>query len=286
MVYDHAVDLRTDRPYTARVYDYILGGNHNYPADREAGEAVRKLWPAVSVATRANREFMHRATRYLAAHGVTQFLDIGSGIPTRPNLHEVAQEIAPQSRVAYVDNDPIVLAEAAPLLAGTAAGRTAYIPADATAPDTILNSSQLHQTLDLSRPLALSMVGLLPFIPDEQRPYDMVAALVKAVVPGSYLVMSHITADFDPVAIAEVTRVYHDGGLPLRPRSRAEFARFFHGLELLDPGIVPAQRWRRDDSESDAGSDAQVSVYAAVARKPQSLPLPRGVHQSASKSSP
>ncbi len=260
-------DLRTDQPHTARVYDYILGGKDNYEADRAAGEAVKTLWPTVTIATRANREFMHRATRYLALRGVTQFLDIGSGIPTRPNLHEVAQTITPEARVVYVDNDPIVLAQAAPLLAGTPDGRTAYIPADVTTPRAILDAPQLHDILDLSQPLALSLIGLLPFIPDDRQAYEMVATLVEALAPGSYLVMSHITPDFDPTAIAAATRLYHDSSLPMRTRSRAEFARFFEGLELLEPGIVSAQRWRRDDDKLSAGSDAQVSVYAGVARK-------------------
>lgn len=261
------VDLHTDQPHTARVYDYFLGGKDNYDADREAGEAVKGQWPGAVVAARVNRDFMHRATRHLARSGITQFLDIGTGIPTAPNLHQVAQEVNPEVRVVYVDNDPLVLSHARALLTGTREGRTEYVQADVRTPEAILDAAALAQTLDLARPVALSLVALLHFVTDADDAHGIVRMLVDAVAPGSYLVLSHVTPDFDPAAIESLTRIYHGAGLPLQPRSRDEFAQFFEGLELLDPGVVPAPRWRPDGIAPPAGRDAEASLYAAVARK-------------------
>ncbi|WP_050996989.1 MULTISPECIES: SAM-dependent methyltransferase [Frankia] len=260
--------LRTDRPHAARMYDYYLGGKDNFPADREAAEQAIAAFPNARVTARVNRAFMTRATRHLAADaGIRQFLDIGTGIPTSPNLHEVAQAVAPDTRVVYADNDPIVLTHARALLTSTPQGRTAYVDADLRDPAAILDSPELQKTLDLSRPLALSLVAIFHFLPDEDDPYGIVRRLVDALPSGSYLVLTHGTADFDPGA-EEFAAAYRQRGVPFQLRSRAEVERLFDGLELVDPGLLVAHRWRPDDDDSMSLLDAQVGLYGGVARKP------------------
>ncbi|AGP60697.1 hypothetical protein M271_46670 [Streptomyces rapamycinicus NRRL 5491] len=256
------------------MYDYFLGGKDNYVADREAAAKVLTLWPGVMIAARTNRAWMHRAIRFLAdERGIRQFLDIGTGIPTRPNLHEVAQGIAPESRVVYVDNDPIVLAHAQALLKSRPEGRTAYVHGDITEPEAILASPDLTEVLDLSQPVALSLVSLLHFVPDEWGPYDLVQRLVDALAPGSFLVLSHITPDFDPEATQKTVQVYHSGGIQGKIRTRDEVERFFTGLELVEPGLEVPHRWRADLAERDSHvetgdvTDAEVSFWAGVAHK-------------------
>jgi SAM-dependent methyltransferase len=257
------------QPTAARIYDYFLGGRDNYEVDRQAAAQVEAVFPSVGLMARTNRDFMHRATRWLAREaGIRQFLDIGVGIPTEPNLHQIAQEIAPDARVVYVDNDPVVLAHARALMGGTEQGRTAYIEADVTIPAMILDAPELRETLDLSRPVALSMIALFHFIPDDRAPYRIVSTLLDALAPGSYLVMSHATADFDPQAVSKAVRIYRAGDVTPQVRSRNEFEKFFRGLELVEPGVIPPHRWRPDnDIEPSPSMDASVSVYAAVARK-------------------
>ncbi|MGW5442107.1 SAM-dependent methyltransferase [Streptomyces asiaticus] len=266
--------LNQGRPHSARMYDYFLGGKDNYVADREAAAKVLTLWPGVMIAARTNRAWMHRAVRFLAAErGIRQFLDIGTGIPTRPNLHEVAQGIAPESRVVYVDNDPIVLAHAQALLKSRPEGRTAYVHGDVTEPEAILASPDLTEVLDLSQPVALSLVSLLHFVPDEWGPYDLVQRLVDALAPGSFLVLSHITPDFDPEATQKTVQVYHSGGIQGKIRTRDEVERFFTGLELVEPGLEVPHRWRADLAETDSHvetgdvTDEEVSFWAGVAQK-------------------
>ncbi|BBJ46498.1 hypothetical protein SSPO_092160 [Streptomyces antimycoticus] len=267
--------LNQGRPHSARMYDYFLGGKDNYVADREAAAKVLTLWPGVMIAARTNRAWMHRAIRFLAAErGIRQFLDIGTGIPTRPNLHEVAQGIAPDARVVYVDNDPIVLAHAQALLKSSPEGRTAYVHGDITEPGNILASPDLTEVLDLSRPVALSLVSLLHFVPDEWGPYEIVQQLVDALAPGSFLVLSHITPDFDPEATQKTVQVYRSGGIPGQIRTRDEVERFFTGLELAEPGLEVPHRWRTDLAETDSHvetgdvTDEEVSFWAGVAQKP------------------
>ncbi|MBO3676010.1 SAM-dependent methyltransferase [Streptomyces sp. NEAU-YJ-81] len=266
--------LNQGRPHSARMYDYFLGGKDNYVADREAAAKVLTLWPGVMIAARTNRAWMHRAIRFLAAErGIRQFLDIGTGIPTRPNLHEVAQGIAPDARVVYVDNDPIVLAHAQALLKSSPEGRTAYVHGDITEPGNILASPDLTEVLDLSRPVALSLVSLLHFVPDEWGPYEIVQRLVDALAPGSFLVLSHITPDFDPEATEKTVQVYRSGGIAGQIRTRDEVERFFTGLELAEPGLEVPHRWRTDLAESDSQvetgdvTDEEVSFWAGVAQK-------------------
>jgi hypothetical protein len=264
---DTGVDLQLERAHSARMYDYYLGGRTNFPADREAVGRVMAIFPQVLAAARANREFMHRSTRYLAGRGLRQFLDIGTGIPTSPNLHEVAQAAAPEARVVYVDNDPIVLAHAQALLHSSPEGRTAYVQADLNEPTAILSAPTLHETLDLDRPVALSLNAVLHFMPDDDVAYDVIEHLVKALAPGSALVISHGTSDFAP-AVDSTTEVYHRAGTDIRPRTRDEVARFFDNLDLVEPGLTVSYRWRPDDESGILGmTDSEASFYAGVAYK-------------------
>lgn len=257
--------LDPTRPHPARMYDAYLGGKDNYQADRDAVDRVLEVFPHVREMARTNREFMQRVTRYLAESGIRQFLDIGTGIPTEPNLHQIAQTVAPDTRVVYCDNDPLVLTHARALMTGTPEGAVAYLDADFNNPTAILAAPELHETLNLTQPVAVSLIALLHFIPDD--PYETVATLMDAVPPGSVLVISHATPDFDPDSIAEAERIYRESGLTPRARSREEISEFFRDLELLDPGIVPPHRWRNNGIEHPAGTDARVSFYAAVGRK-------------------
>ncbi|WP_231861494.1 MULTISPECIES: SAM-dependent methyltransferase [Frankia] len=261
------VELRVDLPHPARMYDYYLGGKDNFPADREAAEQARAVAPNASVAARANRAFMARAVRHLAGEaGIDQFLDIGTGIPTSPNLHEIAQEAVEGARVVYVDNDPIVLTHARALLTGTPAGRTAYLDADVRDVRRILTAPEVTDTLDLSRPVALSLLAVGHFLPDSDDPGAIVRRLVDALPAGSYLVLSHLTPDHDP-SIEAGAKAYRARGIPLRPRTRAEIEALFGGLELLDPGLVCVHRWRPDATVPTDLTDAQVSAYGAIGRK-------------------
>ncbi|HEX6675184.1 MAG TPA: SAM-dependent methyltransferase [Actinomycetes bacterium] len=264
-------DLRTDRPHPARVYDYLLGGKDNFPADRAAAAQGMQANPNSLIPPRENRAFLRRAVRYLAAEaGISQFLDIGTGIPTSPNVHEVAQEVTPTARIVYVDNDPIVLVHARARLTSSPAGRTAYIDADLRDVDQILSSPQLLATLDRDQPVALLLIAIMHFIPDSDDPYGVARRLLDALPTGSYLALSHLTGDFDPAAWEGVAAVYRKSGVIMRVRSRPEVERFFDGLDLVDPGLVSLPHWRPDPAtgEADRPTDAQVSVYGGVARKP------------------
>ena len=266
------VDLQTDRPHPARVYDYLLGGKDNYAADRAAAEAGLKANPNSRVPPRENRAFLRRVVRYLARDaGISQFLDIGTGIPTSPNVHEIAQDVEPAARIVYVDNDPIVLAHARALLTTGPAGRTAYIDADLRDVEHILGSADLRDTLDLSQPVGLLLIAVMHFMPDEDDPYRLASELLAALPSGSYLALSHLTGDFDPAAWEGVAAVYRRSGVIMRVRSHAEIEQFFAGLDLIEPGVVSLPRWRPDPTDmGQAGiaSDAAVSVYGGLARKP------------------
>ncbi|MEU8229015.1 SAM-dependent methyltransferase [Actinoplanes sp. NPDC048967] len=264
------VDLQTDRPHPARVYDYLLGGKDNFAADRAAAEQGIKANPASRTPPRENRAFLRRAVRFLAAErGIDQFLDIGTGIPSAPNVHHVAQQVNPAARIVYVDNDPIVLAHARALLTSTPEGRTEYLDADLRDVDSILNAPQLRDTLDLNRPVGLLLIAILHFIGDENDPDDIVARLLAALPPGSHLVLSHLTGDFAPEAWERVAAIYRRTGVTMQVRPKERIARFFTGLELVEPGIELVNRWRPDGPNPDGEpTDAEVSVYGGVARKP------------------
>ncbi|OPF71643.1 methyltransferase [Streptomyces antioxidans] len=261
--------IDTESAHSARIYDYILGGKDYYPADKEAGIAMSREWPALPIHMRANRDFMNRAVRYLAEEaGIRQFLDIGTGIPTSPNLHEIAQAVAPDSRVVYVDNDPIVLTLSQGLLASTPEGRTAYVEADMCEPATILQAPQLRETLDLTRPVALTVIAIVHFVLDRDDARGIVSRLLEPLPSGSYLAMSIGTADFAPDEVARVAREYAARDMPMRLRTEAEAERFFDGLELVEPGLTQVHKWRPDATDTEDIKDEDIAMYGAVARKP------------------
>ncbi|HEY3871650.1 MAG TPA: SAM-dependent methyltransferase [Actinocrinis sp.] len=265
-----AVDLQLDRAHSARMYDYYLGGRTNFVADREAVGRVMALVPTVLVGARANREFMHRATRFLAQQGIRQFLDVGTGIPTRPNLHEVAQSVTPSARIVYVDNDPIVLAHAKALLQSRPEGRTAYVQADLNDPAAILGSPELHDAIDLGEPVALSLIAVLPFIVDQERATAITTALKDAMPPGSALVITHGTLDFslNRDLHERASDIYRSAGTAVTGRTLAEVAAFFDGWELVEPGITATFRWRPDEDEDVYDiTDNEAGAYGAVAFK-------------------
>ena len=250
--------------HPARVYDYWLGGTNNFAADREAAEQVIAVRPTIRADVRANRAFLGRAVRHLTAQaGIRQFLDIGTGLPSADNTHEVAQSVAPEARVVYADIDPIVLVHGRALLTSTPEGATAY--ADADLRDTGAVLAAARQTLDLGEPVAVMLVAMLHHVPDGDDPYGIVARLVDAVAPGSYLVLSHPASDIDVAAVTEVARRYN-ARVPegQQRRSQDEVARFFSGLELLEPGIVATTEWR----PSQPSGPAPVPMWAGVGRKP------------------
>jgi SAM-dependent methyltransferase len=252
--------------HQARMYDYLLGGKDNYAADREAMEAVLKVNPDAAFAARANRAFLGRAVGYLAREaGVRQFLDIGTGIPTAGNLHEVAQAIAPQTRVVYVDYDPVVLAHARALLASHEAGATEYIEADLRDTPAIL--SRARHLLDFTRPVAVTLLAILHAIPDADDPHAIVAQIMDAVPSGSYLAISHGGADlFDPETLGSALGI---AGQKVRqeftPRTREQVACFFEGMDLVQPGLVPLEEWRPGAAAGEAGKSL---TWCAVGRKP------------------
>jgi hypothetical protein len=255
-------DIDTTKPHSARMYDYYLGGKDHFDVDKKAAEKVVETWPAAFVCAREIRSFMHRATRVLAReHGIRQWLDIGTGIPTEPNLHEIAQGLFPEARVAYTDNDPLVLKYAETLMRSTPEGRTGYIQADFNEPDSILNAPELEQVLDLSKPVALSLNGLLHFVPDDRKPYATVEYLLDALPSGSVLAMTHCTADFDPVGWERIVQIYVQSGTPFQARTKDEFRRFFDGLDLIDPGIAVAHQWHPEFGESTIpGADEELTA--------------------------
>jgi O-methyltransferase involved in polyketide biosynthesis len=252
------------RAHPARVYDCWLGGKDHYEADREAAEQVAAALPTIRATVRANRAFLRRAVQYLAGEvGIRQFLDIGTGLPTADNTHEVAQSIAPDTRIVYVDNDPTVLAHARALLTSTPEGATAYIDADLRDTPAILR--QAAEVLDFGQPIAVMVLAVMQYVPDSSRPHQIISRLKDAMPAGSYLAMSDSTRDLDPGRVAEGAARLNSrlGSTQITPRSRQEFARFFDGLDLVDPGLVPIPQWRALASPSSL-----ISAYAAVGRKP------------------
>jgi hypothetical protein len=252
------IDTHTAHP--ARRYNYWLGGKDHFAADRESGDEVAAAFPSVRLAALENRAFMRRAVTFVAREaGIRQFLDIGTGIPAPNNTHEVAQAVAPESRVVYVDNDPIVLSHARALLNSSAEGATAYLEADVRETERILSDPYLRATLDLTQPVALLLVAIMHFVPPEDDPYQAVARLTGALAAGSYLIVSHATSDFAP---PERVPVGPPAGTYMR--SKEEIARFFDGMEILAPGIVPTVAWR---PEGEPGlTPRQAGMYAAVGR--------------------
>ncbi|MFI0485608.1 SAM-dependent methyltransferase [Actinomadura sp. 9N215] len=258
------------KAHPSRRYNYWLGGKDNFAVDRESAEVVASAFPTVALSARENRAFLRRVVTYLAGEvGIHQFLDIGTGLPSAGNVHEVAQAIEPTSRIVYVDNDPVVLVHARALLTSEPAGRTAYIQADLREPEKILVDPDLASTLDLSRPVALMVVATMHFVTDDHDPYGIVRRLLAALPSGSHLVMTHATNDhLTAEQYAESVAANERSGVPFRLRSRDEFARFFDGLELLPPGVASVVEWRPEGNEADRPSVEDVSMLCAVARVP------------------
>jgi hypothetical protein len=255
--------------HPARRYNYWLGGKDHFAADRESGDLLAAAFPTARVAARENRDFLRRSVRDLATAGVRQFLDIGTGLPVPDNTHEIAQRIAPGSRVLYVDNDPIVMTHARALTVGTPEGRTGYVHADLREPASILGHPQLGNTLDLTRPVALMLVAVLHFIQDDDRAAALVREYLDALPSGSYLVVSNLTLDYaPPEQVAKHRELSASGRTDARARDRAGFGRFFDGLELLEPGIVAVSDWRPDRPAAERPSAADVSIYGGAARLP------------------
>lgn len=258
--------LDTGTPHPARVYDWFLGGTDHYAADAELGQQLVALDASTKYCAQHNRWFMQRATRQLAGTaGIRQFLDLGSGIPTEPNLHRVAQSAAPDARVVYVDNDPIVLAHAEPLMAGTAMGASTFLQADVREPDHILELAA--SVLDFDQPIALSLVALLHFVSDDDGAREIVARLTGALAPGSHLVLSQMAGDWIPERTDRAVEMYKAGGVTLVPRSRTEVERLFDGFELLDPGLVWPPDWRPELGVDEVRDGTEVPLYAGVGRK-------------------
>ncbi len=251
-----------ETPHPARVYNYWLGGKDHFDADRRAAEEVMRRRPEVVTGARANRAFLARVVRYLAAEcGIRQFLDIGTGLPAPASTHEVAQQAAPGCTVVYADNDPLVLVYARALLTCRPPGRCGYIGADLRHPSALLR--QAANLLDFTRPAAVLLLAILHFIPDSDDPAAIVATLARALAPGSYLVISHLTGDLAPGPVAAGVGAYNEAvPTAVTPRSHAQVTALFGGLPLVPPGVVPVIEWRT----AIAGAAAQADLYAGVAR--------------------
>jgi S-adenosyl methyltransferase len=261
-------EIDTSRPHSARVYDFMIGGKNHFEADREAARKVLAVLPTGNIGPRENRGFLGRAVRFLAAEaGIRQFLDIGTGLPTTSNVHEVAQQAAPSARIVYVDNDPLVLVHARALLTSAPEGRTAYIEEDLRNPAAILAHPVTQEMLDFSQPVALILAGVLHFVVDEDSPAAIVATLTGALPSGSYVVASHISPEHSPEGTTAAQRSMRGSGIPVQPRESDEFARIaFDGLELVPPGVVLVSEWRPSRT-GPRPTPAEVGVYGGVARK-------------------
>jgi hypothetical protein len=259
------VDLNASVPHSARIYDYLLGGKDNFEADRRAAATIVEASPSLPISMRANRRFMARVAHYLAAErGIRQFLDVGTGLPTSPNLHEVVQQVHPASRIVYVDNDPIVLVHARALLTSSAPGRTAYIDADLRDTDAILGSSEVADNLDLSEPVSISLIAVLQFIIDEAEAHAILDALLAPFPAGSTLAISTVTAHNDQAVAGAAA--YRARGIAAKARTDAEVTGLFRGLDLVDPGVVLVNRWRPDAQDAEV-EDFHVQMSGGVGVK-------------------
>jgi SAM-dependent methyltransferase len=258
-------DVDIERPSVARIYDYLLGGSHNFAADREMADKMLAVMPDAAMAAQANRAFLHRAVRFLIGAGVRQFLDIGSGIPTLGNVHEIAQKAAPEARVAYVDIDPVAVAHSRAILAGN--DRATTIQEDLRRPGTILAHSDVRALLDLTQPLGVLLVAVLHAIPDADDPFGIVARLREAMAPGSYLVISHLTDESRLDESTQIRQLTRQTSTPITHRTRAHIERFFAGFDLVDPGLVWVPQWRPDSPDDVADRPELSSIYVGVGRK-------------------
>ncbi|MFI5617257.1 SAM-dependent methyltransferase [Streptomyces sp. NPDC051567] len=250
-------------PSVSRIYDYYLGGSHNFEVDRQAARRAMEFMPGLPKIMQANRAFMRRAVRHAVAEGITQFLDIGSGIPTFGNVHEIARAASPEARVVYVDHDPVAVAHSRAVIAGDAL--TGVVAADLRRPKELLAAPEVARLLDLGRPAAVLLVAVLHFLEDEDDPYAAVATLRDALAPGSLLILTHASYEGIPVAqdvAGGTVGVYRDIRSPLVMRSGEQIARFFDGFELLEPGLVPMPNWRPEAPGGASGGEPQEDPYA------------------------
>ncbi|NUR61359.1 MAG: SAM-dependent methyltransferase [Catenulispora sp.] len=255
--------IDTGVPHSARIFNYWLGGKDNYPADREAGDRFIQTFPEIVDLARSGRQFLIRTVRYLAVEaGIRQFLDIGTGLPTADNTHEIAQGLAPESRIVYVDNDPLVLAHAQALLVGTPEGATDYLDASLDDPDTIL--AKAAKTLDFSHPVAVVLMGILAHIEDYDQARTIVSTLMAAVPPGSYLVIRD-GVDTNPAYREAIDRYNQTGAIPYHLRTPAQIEGYLTGLELVEPGVVSCPLWRSDTT--DIGTPVELAVLGGIGRK-------------------
>ncbi|MFG3659134.1 SAM-dependent methyltransferase [Streptomyces sp. NPDC047706] len=257
--------INTSQPHTARIWNYWLGGKDNYEVDRAAGDQIRQLHPGIGDYAQADRLFLGRAVRHLVSDvGIRQFLDVGTGLPTADNTHEVAQRLAPDARIVYVDNDPLVLAHARALLTSTPEGRTDYLDEDLRNVDAILEHAA--KTLDLTQPVALILLGVVIFLRDDEDPYGVVRRLMEALPPGSHLVLSHTITSPSMPDVDEAVKFWNEHGTPkLTQRTPEAVTGFFDGLELLEPGVVSCSRWRPE--QGDGAEPEEVAMFGGVARK-------------------
>ena len=262
-----SAELRTDIPHSARIYDYVLGGKDHFEVDRVAAEKMLEGNPSLRATMRANRRFMVKAARYLASRGFRQFLDIGTGLPTQPNLHEVVQGVAPDAKIVYVDNDPLVLVHARALLTPVGTGAVAYVEADLRDSDAIFAAPQVVDEFDLSQPVAVTLIAVLQHITDEKHARAIVETIMDRLAPGSALALSAVTTENDRTTGDQTVNTYNTSGVPVKPRSHDEVAALFGDLELVEPGVVLVHRWHPDD-EDRALDDKDVYMYGGVAFKP------------------
>jgi hypothetical protein len=257
-----SIDL--SRPSAARVYDYYLGGSHNFAVDREMADEAVRLWPELPAMMRANRSFLRRAVTYLAEQGIGQFLDIGSGIPTVGNVHEIAQRKNAEARVVYVDNDPVAVTHSRAILAETAG--VTVVEADLRRPDEIMDDPSVQALIDFGRPVALLLVAVLHFVPDQDDPYAAVGTLCGRLPAGSYLVISHASSDGQPELAATHQQLYERTPTPMRMRTGEQIGAFFSGLQMVPPGLVPIPAWRPEDDSASVKGERMVG-YAGVGLK-------------------
>jgi SAM-dependent methyltransferase len=257
--------IDVNRPSAARVYDYFLGGAHNFAVDRELAQQIAAMTPTIGETMRSNRVFLRRAVRYLVGQGVRQFLDIGSGIPTAGNVHEIAFEVAPEAAVVYVDIDPVAVEHSRAILAGV--DRAGVICADVRDVERVLAGSAGLGLIDFARPVAVLLAGVLHFVPDDDRPGEIVASLREAMAPGSYLLVSHATADGQPPEVVEAQRLSSRTATEIVLRPRAAIAAYFTGFSLVEPGLVAIPQWRPEPGDPVDERPEQVGAYAGVGRK-------------------
>jgi SAM-dependent methyltransferase len=258
-------DVDLDRPSAARVYDYYLGGFHNFAVDRAMAQEAIRMWPELPQIMQANRAFLRRAVRFAVRQGITQFLDIGSGIPTVGNSHEIAQQLDPQARVVYVDVDPVAVAHSRAILGGETG--TIVVQADMRDPQRILDDPAVRDTIDFDRPVAVLLVAVLHFVPDEDDPQALVGRLRDVLAPGSLLVVSHASQEGLPDLADSHQRLYARTPTPMTMRSHAQIAEFFAGFDVVEPGIVPMQAWRPDPDNPAPAPSPRMAGFAGVGMK-------------------